>query len=617
MYFNNITLRNVGPIETINYDFEFNDDGNPKPLILVGTNGSGKSILLSYLLNSLMAAQQVAFDDAEVESGKVYKLRSPQYVKSGATYNYARVNFVDINFSCYEWQLLTTREQHVQQFGDPGIDNSFSEIPAHDSSIFNTNFNSNPVEVSKLFGTNCVLYFPPNRFEEPAWLNEQNLNASARFVERQNMQRVSNRRIIQQSPLADSKNWLLDIVLDRSIYDMKTELINVPIQQGASIENILCNIFVGYQGNSNNIWEASNQLIKLVFRTEEDLRFAIGPRQGRTISIMKNEKEFIRNIFQLSTGQISIVNIVLSILRDFDMSGAPFEKLEDVRGVVIIDEVDAHLHTDLQCNLLPEVIRMFPKVQFVLTTQSPLFLLGMKKQFGDSGFDILSIPSGSKINVEEFDEFQSAFEFYQKSDTFRSKIEFEINKSQKPIIFVEGNYDIKYLQKAAELLGKESILGRINLQDGEGWGNLDKIWKNFDNRLTIAVPKVVGLIYDCDTNKSREDRHIVKKRIIPSISDSPISKGIENLFPASRIEELRSSHSKFFDITPEVTRMVRGIPEVQSEICEVNKQEKRNLCEWLCANGTHEDFAKFESVFAVIEELAGLSNESDYSRDNE
>lgn len=606
MYFKNITLKNVGPIENINYDFEFNDDGNPKPLILVGTNGSGKSILLSYLLNPLMAAQQVAFDDAEVENGKVYKLRSPQYIKNGSTYSYARVNF-GVDFSCYEWQLLTTREQHTQQSGDPCIDNSFLEIPANETSMFNTNFHANPVEISKLFGSNCVLYFPPNRFEEPAWLNEQNLNASVRFIERQNIQRVSHRKIVQQSPLVDSKGWLLDVLLDRATYDLKTELINLPIQGGSSAF-VPCNLFIGFQGNSANIWEATRQLLKLIFGADEDFRFGVGPRQNRTISIVKNESEFIRSIFQLSTGQISILNIVLSIVRDFDMSGAPFEKLEDVRGVVIIDEVDAHLHTDLQCNLLPEVIRMFPKVQFILTTQSPLFLLGMKKQFGETGFEILSIPSGQKIDVEDFDEFQSAFEFYQESDTFRSKIEFELNQSQKPLIFVEGAIDIDYLRKAAPLLGKESILDQINLQDGKGCDQLDKIWKTCESNLLPALsnhPNVVGLIYDCDTNKQDSDRQMVKKRVVPRIDDNPISKGIENLFTLNTINSLRISHPQFFDII-KTTKTERGGAETQSESCEINKQEKRNMCQWLCENGSVEDFANFESIFTLIEEIAGL-----------
>lgn len=582
MYFKHITLRNIGPIEKINYDFSFSND-NPKPLILVGTNGSGKSIFLSYLLNALMNAQQIAFDDAEVEEGKVYKLRSPQYIRNGSTYYYARVNF-GTDFSCYELQLAHSREDYVKNFGDPEIDSLFEEIPLHEASMFKANLINNPVEVSKQFQNNCVLYFPANRFEQPAWLNAQNLKATAEFIERTRINRVSNRQIIQQSPLTVSKNWLLDIALDL--------------------------LQARYLGTANNIWNAITKLIQLIFRTDENVRLGIGSRQNRTVSIMKNETVFIPNIFQLSTGQTSILNIVLSILRDFDMSGASFEKLEDVSGVVIIDEVDAHLHADLQCNLLPAVIQLFPKVQFILTTHSPLFLLGMKTQFGDTGFEILSLPAGVKIGVEEFEEFQSAFDSYKESNTFREKIKSEVEKAQKPVIFVEGDYDINYLNKAALLLDKQSILNQIILCDGEGFGNLDNIWKSYTNsRLMIALPKIVGLIYDCDTKKENSDKQMVKKRVIPTVSNSPISKGIENLIPASTINNLRESHPQFFDVTPEVKRTVRGKPEIQPEICEINKSEKRNLCEWLCTNGTKKDFDQFESVFTLIEDIIGLSNQ--------
>jgi len=37
----------------------------------------------------------------------------------------------------------------------------------------------------------------------------------------------------------------------------------------------------------------------------------------------------------------------------------------------------------------------------------------------------------------------------------------------------------------------------------------------------------------------------------------------------------------------------------------INKDEKGNLCNWLCENGTAEDFAHFKAVFQVIEEIVG------------
>ncbi|NER93717.1 MAG: AAA family ATPase [Symploca sp. SIO1B1] len=577
MYFRKLKLINVGPIEKIDYSFPFDSEGSPKPVILVGTNGAGKSILLSHLLNPLMLAQQVAFEDPELESDlnyALYKLCSPQYIRSDTSFSFARVEFGS-DFSCIEWQLMLTKEDFLKQFGDPDIDDSFAQIPENQTSIVKPSFINQQFTIEAEFKENCVLYFPPNRFEQPAWLNKHNLKATAEFKDRSKLQGMSNRKIIQESPLQFSKNWLLDIALDQAI----------------------------------NIWNEINNIIKLVLGTDEPVRFGIGSRRRRNVSILRNEVQWTPNIFQLSTGQTSILNIALSILRDFDMSGAKFETLADVKGVVIIDEVDAHLHADLQCNLLPALLKMFPKVQFILTTHSPLFLLGMKAKFGEEGFDVLELPSGNIISIEEFKEFQSAFEYYQDSSTFKRKIEAELEKSKKPVIFVEGDYDIKYLKKAASLLGEEDLLNSIELYDGEGFNNLDKIWKSFDNKLSSVLQKIVGLIYDCDTKKSNQDRNMLKKRMIPSLSSHPISKGIENLFPQKTIDNLRSSHPKFFDITPKYTKIVRGQKEVQPEICEFNTSEKKNLCDHLCKEGSIEDFEHFQLVFDIIRDIIGIKDE--------
>jgi predicted ATP-binding protein involved in virulence len=42
------------------------------------------------------------------------------------------------------------------------------------------------------------------------------------------------------------------------------------------------------------------------------------------------------------------------------------------QGVALIDEVEQHLHPEDQQTLLPQLLNMFPNVQFIVTTQSPL-----------------------------------------------------------------------------------------------------------------------------------------------------------------------------------------------------------------------------------------------------
>ena len=44
------------------------------------------------------------------------------------------------------------------------------------------------------------------------------------------------------------------------------------------------------------------------------------------------------------------------------------------------------------------------------------------------------------------------------------------------------------------------------------------------------------------------------------------------------------------------------IPEKWS----INDSEKTNLCDWLCGNGTPEDFQRFQIIFDLIEDALGL-----------
>ena len=47
MYLKKIACENMGPILCVDIEPGFDVNGNPKPLVLVGKNGTGKSILIS------------------------------------------------------------------------------------------------------------------------------------------------------------------------------------------------------------------------------------------------------------------------------------------------------------------------------------------------------------------------------------------------------------------------------------------------------------------------------------------------------------------------------------------------------------------------------------------
>ena len=316
---------------------------------------------------------------------------------------------------------------------------------------------------------------------------------------------------------------------------------------------------------------------------------------------MKDEAPWIPNIFQLSTGEVLVLNLFLSILRDYDLSGGSFESLGDVRGVVIIDEIDAHLHTRHQKDILPDLIASLPNVQFIITTHSPLFLLGMEEKLGADGFKIINMPDGEVVSASDFSEFTAAYETFKQTNLYRLEIANALSANLRPIVFVEGDYDIRYISRAAELLGKTHVINAIQLRDGSGLGNLDKIWRAYEVQLAELLPSKILLLYDCDTNKAAADKGKLVKRVMPLIPDSEITTGIENLIPPALIQRLEVTHPQFIDVSHATVTRVRGIDVNIRNKKSVNKDEKKNLCEWLCANGTAENFCNFISVFEIIE----------------
>lgn len=605
MYVKHIELENVGPIEYLDYALPYTDDKNPKPVIVVGQNGSGKSILLSYIVNSLIAAKQCFYSNSEVEEDKVYKYRSPGYVKIGCDYYFAKIKF-EQEYECFEWQLLGTKKRYEEHYGHTPIRREWERLPLEQSSVLQNNFGQTglafepDIKLKELLDKNCILYFPPNRFEEPAWLNLENLTARAEFSDLRHIDGFSNRNVIQLSSFKINKNWLLDLIFDSRAFEHVTREVEITLSNGHKKKITEC---LGYGGESNSLFESLLEVLGLILRTEEKLRFGIKLRANRKVEIIRNEKPWIPNVFQLSTGELLVLNLFMSILRDYDLTNSVFKDLSQVRGIVLIDEIDLHLHSDMQRDVLPALIKKFPKVQFVVTSHSPLFLLGMEKVFGSDGFDILSLPEGDLISTERFAEFQVAYDYFKETVAFEEDVEEAIRSSKKDLVYVEGETDKKYLLKAAEWLDKNEILDKVEVHAGGGKCHLDNVWKGLKSRLSEAISNKVVLVYDCDTEKKETDEGKFFKRVIPSEEHNPIKKGIENLFSEDTINRVCAENSRFFDRTLPFKRIVRGEEVEEPGNIQINPNEKRNLCDWLCEQGTREDFEGFEVVFTIIKEI--------------
>lgn len=597
MYFKSIEIENVGPIEHVQMEFPI-DGSRPKPVIIVGENGTGKSILLSHLVNSLTIGKQEVYDDADVEQGKAYKYRTPSYIKSGKDFSYSSVKF-DAGIEIEECQLNRIKTDFESALGYTPARKIWNSIQPNVTSAFDASFKKHVDATSDFFKKQCCLYFPVNRFEEPAWLNVDNLKFKANYSDLKRIVRYSNRNIICTSPLKSNKDWLLDLLFDRQTFEIQT--LQVPPSPPQPLAGLT--IFAGFSGQSTKIYEAVLQILRVVLRETGNIRLGAGTRKNRQIAVMKDELPWVPNLFQLSTGEIQLLNLFLSIVRDYDLSEGQFDNLTDIKGIVIIDEIDSHLHTSHQKEVLPELIASFPNVQFIITTHSPLFLMGMEEKFGSESFVIYNMPKGEQVAAADFSEFNAAYEAFKETTRHREEIRIELEQHSKPIVFVEGDYDIRYLSKAAELLNKADVLNRVQLKDAGGFGNLDKVWKGYDNPISEIVPNKIICLYDCDIKKPESNKGFVYRRVITSIALNPIGIGIENLFPANTIQKIESQCPQFIDTQEQSTKRVRGETITSPAIKSVNKDEKGNMCNWLCEHGTADDFANFKLAFCIIEDI--------------
>lgn len=74
----------------------------------------------------------------------------------------------------------------------------------------------------------------------------------------------------------------------------------------------------------------------------------------------------------LSSGFKSLIILVLGIIMEIEFRfGDQDIKVEDFDGIIIIDEIDVHLHPTWQTQILNILERTFPKVQFFVSTHSP------------------------------------------------------------------------------------------------------------------------------------------------------------------------------------------------------------------------------------------------------
>ena len=117
-------------------------------------------------------------------------------------------------------------------------------------------------------------------------------------------------------------------------------------------------------------------------------------KRAETI-VAQNETFGELSLMQLSDGIRNMIGLVADIAyRAVKLNPHLENAPKQTPGIVLIDEVDMHLHPKWQQTVLTDLISAFPNIQFIVTTHSPQVLSTVKReQIRILGDNVVSTPS--------------------------------------------------------------------------------------------------------------------------------------------------------------------------------------------------------------------------------
>jgi predicted ATP-binding protein involved in virulence len=154
---------------------------------------------------------------------------------------------------------------------------------------------------------------------------------------------------------------------------------------------------------------------------------------------------------ELSAGFQSVLSLIFAIVEWIESINEENNILiQQAEGTVFIDELDVHLHPEWQIIVRNMLDKMFPKLQFVLTTHSPHLIASAQ-----SG-EIIKIPSGEDtINIRSNDKSYSGWstdEILEDVMEVKNLENKEYNMVLKKTMEYIANRDIVNIKRSIEKL---------------------------------------------------------------------------------------------------------------------------------------------------------------------
>ncbi len=288
-------------------------DSERRHVIVTGKNGSGKT--------SLLDAIAIFINSVTLED-------NPQQILENIESTKERI----------EYCKKENKEIQLKQFED-NLEFFHERYKKETAGIW-MEFNKSFVEIKKLFeaGKFITAYYKADRVFSS--------------IEPEHVEKVKLKTgySINDTPRKEFIKYLLDLKMTQAL----------------AISN-------GKLDKADNISKWFNNfddLLKQIF-DDESVRVDFDEDTFKFSIVMDGREKFDFNT--LSSGYAAILDIVVDlIIRMENQLNRSFDF--DIPGIVLIDEIETHLHLELQRNIMGLLTTIFPNIQFVVSSHSPFIL---------------------------------------------------------------------------------------------------------------------------------------------------------------------------------------------------------------------------------------------------
>jgi predicted ATP-binding protein involved in virulence len=365
-----VILNGIGPFETLEIPLAPTKQNPSNVTVFVGSNGTGKTSVLQALAISL------SWFTARLRTEK----GSGNPISEGAILNAANAAAIEVdiyNFpgsafhtdgseieigNQFKWTLAKTRQGRKAQYTT--ILNDCTQL---------ANYYRNALTYDNQTSLPLIAFYPVERsvLDIPLKIRTKHTFLQLDGYENSLSQGIDFRRFFEwfrEREDTENESGISDDMLRQIESELKRE-------RGLDDSQELWQYLKKLQASiKDRQLVAVRTAISSFMPQMDNLRVRRKPRLHMAID--KNGETL--NVAQLSQGEKSLMALVGDIARRLAMLNPALDNPLSGRGIVLIDEVDLHLHPSWQRSLIDRFTQTFPNCQFVITTHSPLVISDYK-----------------------------------------------------------------------------------------------------------------------------------------------------------------------------------------------------------------------------------------------